>query len=388
VLVTSEGRVRVSAPSRRPPALAVYRGAGPRDRGGRVGHGLDAFLLDLVRQLGANVVPRRVTAVTWRDGRPEISVDGTPSRYDLIAAAIGVNLAPGALLEGLGLGSSVPKTVRVYATELRRGGADLRADAGSTMEIVLPDVAGVDAVGLVPKDGFSTMCVLGEDVDRRAIDATFQHPLMQDYGPIGTQLTEGVCHCAPRLNVREAPRPFRDRVVLVGDCGVTRLYKDGLGSAFRTARAAASTAVRRGVSADDFRRGYWPLYREIARDNRYGAVAFALLGRLRSSRPLLRASLRVFDDERRSLRGRRPINGILWDLFTGGASYRSILMRSCDPRLAVRVGARFLRPSAHRATDRTLASTDDAPRGLEAGAPGTTRGSPGAEHDEAELLHL
>ena len=47
------------------------------------------------------------------------------------------------------------------------------------------------------------------------------------------------CHCFPRINVRAAVRPFADRIVWIGDSGVNRLFKDGIGSAYRTAKAAA-----------------------------------------------------------------------------------------------------------------------------------------------------
>jgi flavin-dependent dehydrogenase len=342
-LVTSAGSVRVVAPGRRPPALAVYRGAGPRDTEHPGACGLDGFLLELVQRIGANVVRSRVTTVAWAGGRPEISTGGTPIRYDLLAVATGVNLAGGRLLDDLGMSSTRPETSQVYVTELR---SEVARQPDTTMEIVVPDVAGVDAVGVIPKGEFSTLCVLGKGVDRPAVEAVFGSPLMQQYAETVVVPTGGICHCAPRLNVREAPQPFANRVVLVGDCGVARLYKDGLGSAFRTARAAARTAVCSGVGEGDFRRGYWPVYHGIARDNRYGMVVFALLRKLRRTPRLLRASLSVAESEQDSGRSSRPMNGILWDLFTGGHSYRSILRRVCDPRLALRVGARLVRSTA------------------------------------------
>jgi flavin-dependent dehydrogenase len=368
-LVTSAGNVRVVAPDRRPSALAVYRGAGPRDTEHPGARGLDGFLLELVQRLGANVVRSRVTTVAWEGGRPEISTGDSPIRYDLVVVAAGVNLAGGRLLEDLGMGSTRPETSQVYVTELR---SQVARQPDTTMEIVVPDVAGVDAVGVIPKGEFSTLCVLGRGVDRPAVEAVFGSPLMQQYAARVVVPTGGICHCAPRINVREASLPFADRVVLVGDCGVARLYKDGLGSAFRTARAAARTAVCSGVGQGDFRRGYWPTYYGIARDNRYGMVVFALLRKLRRSPRLLRASLSVAEAEQDPGRRTRPMNGILWDLFTGGHPYRSILRRMCDPRLALRVGARLMRPRA---------GSGPPPGHLletPASAPEETGGSPGA----------
>ena len=43
--------------------------------------------------------------------------------------------------------------------------------------------------------------------------------------------------------------------MLLGDCGMARLNKDGLGSAYRVGKVAAATALFSGVSADDFGQG-------------------------------------------------------------------------------------------------------------------------------------
>ena len=55
---------------------------------------------------------------------------------------------------------------------------------------------------------------------------------------------------------------------------MTRLYKDGIGAAYRTAKAAARTAVFQGVSAATFHRHYGPVCRAIAADNVMGQMAF------------------------------------------------------------------------------------------------------------------
>jgi flavin-dependent dehydrogenase len=378
-LLTQAGRFRVAAPSRRTSALAVFRGGGPRDDG-RMPRGLDAFLLSLATGVGAEVVPQRITSVDWHDGHPEITLGGVTTRYDLVVVAIGVNLAPGHLLDDLGLPTAQPRTARAYVTELRDRTTPARAAQPSTMGVVLLDIPGIDAVGVIPKGGFSTLCVLGPSVDRPTVTTALADPMMCPYRQGDALLAEGACHCSPNLNVREAPRAFADRVVLVGDCGVTRLYKDGLGSALRTARAAAATAIRRGVSERDFRGGYGPVYRGIARDNRYGAIVFGRLARLQSSPRLLRASVDVMAAEQRSSRTRRPANAIIWDVFTGGAPYRDILLRACNPLLALRVGLRLVR---------VFAAGPEQPDHEEGASPSAgpdevgpdTRGSPGAELD-------
>lgn len=109
------------------------------------------------------------------------------------------------------------------------------------------------------------------------------------------------------------------------------MYKDGIGAAYRTAKAAATTAVFQGVAAADFERHFWPVCRALVRDNRVGHVIFALYRKLRNLRWVRRALLRLAVVEQRTLGKRRRLSTILWDLFTGSAPYREILMRGIHP---------------------------------------------------------
>jgi hypothetical protein len=150
--------------------------------------------------------------------------------------------------------------------------------------------------------------------------------------PDSWDVAEGTCHCSPKINIREATAPFIDRVVLVGDCGVTRLYKDGIGAAYRTARAAAKTAVFSGVSAGDFRKHYRPVYRDIADDNHFGRLIFAVVHWIKAFGPLLRGVMEMSAKEQTSEGSRRRMSIVLWDMFTGSAPYREIFRRTLDPR--------------------------------------------------------
>jgi CRP-like cAMP-binding protein len=121
-------------------------------------------------------------------------------------------------------------------------------------------------------------------------------------------------------------------VVLVGDCGATRLYKDGIGAAYRTAKAAARTAIFRGVSAGDFRAHFLPAYREIAHDNRIGWLIFAVVDAIKAFGPLLRGVMAMTAKEQLDVGPTRRMSIVLWDMFTGSASYREIFARTLDPR--------------------------------------------------------
>jgi len=68
------------------------------------------------------------------------------------------------------------------------------------------------------------------------------------------------CLCLPKMNIRAPDVPFTDRVVICGDAGSTRLFKDGMGAAYIMGKAAAKTAVFCGASKEHFRRDYYPVY--------------------------------------------------------------------------------------------------------------------------------
>jgi hypothetical protein len=111
-------------------------------------------------------------------------------------------------------------------------------------------------------------------------------------------------------------RPYADRLVLIGDSGVTRLYKDGIGAAFRTAKAAATTAG--------------PACRAIATDNRIGKVIFGFTSLFKISRVSRRAMFRMASREQKR-DGGRHMSSVLWNMFTGSAPYREIFFRTFHP---------------------------------------------------------
>ncbi|UCC51508.1 MAG: hypothetical protein JSV68_20740, partial [Anaerolineaceae bacterium] len=140
-----------------------------------------------------------------------------------------------------------------------------------------------------------------------------------------------VCRCSPRMQIDGAIQPFAERMVFIGDSGVSRLYKDGLGAAYRTAKAASRTAIFHGIGRDDFRDHFWPVCRTIAQDNRIGKLIFAASRQLQKRRFARRALLQMLVGEQRKPAGRRSTSAVLWDTFTGSASYRDVLQRTLQP---------------------------------------------------------
>jgi hypothetical protein len=198
------------------------------------------------------------------------------------------------------------------------------------MHVFLLDLPRLEFAALIPKGDFVTACLLGDEVDDELVRSFLATDEVRACFPEG-KVPEHVCHCFPYINVGAADPPFAERIVFVGDSGVARLYKDGIGSAYRTAKAAARTAVYHGVSAADFRAHFLPACRAIDFDNTLGRIVFAssaLVQRWRFSR---RAMLRMTAREQQTTAGPRRMSGVLWDVFTGSAPYRDVFMRSMHP---------------------------------------------------------
>jgi flavin-dependent dehydrogenase len=342
VLHTQDGHLRNDTPLQEKRIAALHRGGGPRDITERRWGGLDGYLLTLAQDLGARVIPARVAEVGWDAGRPQVRLPNRVATYDLMVGATGVNSTGWQLFEQLGLPSKRCDTTKAYVTEIHLGHEATDRHFGSSMHMFLLDVPRLDCAAIIPKGDYLTVCLLGRDIDKDLIETFFGNPAVQECFPDGWAAAEGACHCAPKINIREANRPFMDRLVLLGDCGATRLYKDGIGAAYRMAKSAATTAVFSGIRAEDFERHHRPLYRAIARDNRFGLFIFAVVHRIKAWTPLLRGVMRMAEREQVGSGEAKRMSTVRWDMFTGSAPYREIFLRTLDPRFL----GRFLWESA------------------------------------------
>lgn len=324
------GSVRIESSRQEQRIAALHRGNGPRGAVDMPWRSFDGYVLRMAQGKGARLVPELVTGLEWSEGRPVVvQATGERQSYDLVALASGVNSNLVSILDQRGATSGVPQTTRTYICELQSDQDSIRRVLGNSMHVFLLDIPRLEFAALIPKGDFVTLVMLGDEIDDALIDEFLMAPEVRRCFP--TDTTPRVCHCSPLINMDPAERPFGDRVVFVGDCGVTRLYKDGIGAAYRTAKAAAETAVLFGVGADDFEKHYAPICRSIDTDNRIGKLIFGMTTLFKTFRFARRAVLRMAAREQRRRRRRRPMSGVLWNLFTGSAPYREILRDSVHP---------------------------------------------------------
>jgi len=351
------GSVDIRAASGEQRIATLYRGNGPREGGDAPRESFDGFLQGMAVGRGARVVRKLITGIDWRDGYPWLECPGENAvRYDLVTVASGVNSNFIGMLQGLPEPFMPPTTTRAFVCEFRATEEEITRILGNGVHVFLLTIPRLEFAALIPKGQFVTVVMVGEDLDQELVQSFLEDPVVRSCFP--TDTTPCVCTCSPLINLGANSRPYADRVVLIGDSGVTRLYKDGIGAALRTGKAAASTAIFHGVSKKAFARHFWPACRRIANDNAIGKVMFGTTGIFKRFR-FLRSIMYRMAQREQALPTRRPhMSSLLWNMFTGSAPYTEIWCDALHPGFAgnmiLNAAAGLLPASARRKMGSTI----------------------------------
>jgi flavin-dependent dehydrogenase len=325
------GDVSIATPRREKRIASVHRGGGPRGTKEMKCGGLDGYLLKLATSQGAKWIPKRVDTIAFRDGYPRVRAGHNEAEYDLLVAAVGVNSSALKLFEDSGINYRPPEVSKTYICEFCFGRDLIRREMGYSMHVFLLNIPRLEFAALIPKGDYVTLCMLGTDIDKELVAQFVNSREVRQCLPPNWEPPSEFCHCSPKIAVSSAAQFFADRLVFIGDCGVTRLYKDGIGAAYRTAKAAARTVAFHGISKDSFQKHYAPVCRKIARDNAIGLFVFAVTRQIQKWRSARRGLWRMVSKEQR-VSGLPPrMSTVLWDTFTGSAPYGSVLRRTLSP---------------------------------------------------------
>lgn len=327
------GSVNIRSSSGEQRIAALYRGNGPREGGDTPWESFDGYLQGMAVEQGARVLRKLITGIDWREGYPWLKcADGEETRYDLVTVASGVNSNFIRMLQGLPQPLVPPKTTRAYVCEYRSTENEITRILGNGVHVFLLTIPRLEFAALIPKGQFVTVVMVGEDLDQELVHAFLGDPVVKACFP--TDATPCVCACSPLINLGARSRPYADRIVLIGDSGVTRLYKDGIGAALRTGKAAATTAIFHGVSKKDFADHFWPACRRIANDNAIGRVMFGMTGIFKRFRFLRNIMYRMAQREQDRPSRRPHMSSLLWNMFTGSAPYTEICRDALRPGFA------------------------------------------------------
>jgi len=332
VLHMDVGSVKIMTPLEEKRIGAVYRGAGPKGITSSDWESFDGYLLSMAVEKGARLINQKVEGVAFQDGRPRLEIrTGSSESYDLLVVATGVNTAAFKLFQDLSPDYTPPRTTRTFICEYLLGREKVGEHLGSSMHTYLLTLPRLEFAAIIPKGDYATVCMLGDRIDQDLVDTFMNTPVVKSTMPPDWESAHKDCRCSPKINVRDARRPFADRILFIGDCGVSRLYKDGIGAAYRTSKAAAKTVLFQGVKKEDLKKHFWPACRALKNDNTIGKLIFLVVGMMQKIKPVRKGILRMVIKEQAKKGGRKRMSTVLWDMFTGSAPYREVLFRTFHP---------------------------------------------------------
>jgi flavin-dependent dehydrogenase len=327
-----KGSVAIETPLQEKRIGAVHRGCGPRDAKETKWGSFDGYLQILAIEKGANVIQSKVDDILFENGRPQvICKESEPKSYDLITVAVGINAPLLKIFPKLDFGYQPPAKTKTFIREFYLGEEMISEYLGSSMHIFLLDIPGLEFAAFIPKGDYVTFCMLGQKMDNNLLDKFLHAPEVKAKMPptVYNQLIS--CHCNPYINIKGVTKPFADRIVFIGDAGVTRLYKDGIGAAYRTAKSAATTVIFEGVSKNDFKKFFWPACKHINFDNLIGKFVFSFNTFNQKFAFARLAILEMVREEQKNKQKQQYMSTILWDMFTGSATYREIFLLTLHP---------------------------------------------------------
>lgn len=332
-LYTAHGKVLIETPTFEKTIATIYRGVGPKGTIGKDKESFDNYLLNAAVREGALHVPLKIDRIEYKNGRPVLfSKDDKMPEPELVVGAIGVKSNASGIFEGMGFGYKRPETVTAAIAEIDMEGHSVSEIFGNSVHLFLLPVKGIKFAAMIPKGSYVTVCILGQNMNINSVNEFLDHTEVKSILPKGV-IFKIKCRCLPKMNVQAPISPFNDRVVICGDAGSTRLFKDGIGAAYIMGKAAAMTAVFQGVGKEHFLNGYYPVYKSIINDNLFGKGLFSVTDIVKRYKALTTGMLAAVQKEQEDTDNKKVLSSILWDMFTGNERYKNIFIRSMNVRM-------------------------------------------------------
>nr|NQU93227.1 hypothetical protein [Bacteroidota bacterium] len=330
-----QGTTVIKTPLKEQRIASVFRGFGPRGSVSEIYDSFDNFLLNLCIEKGANKISDRVNEVSRQpDGILVKTKSSFEKKYDLVVSAVGLNKQTYDLFRNVCSSFVPPRTTKTFIGEIYLDGARIDKYFGNSMHVFLLNLPHIKFGALIPKGQYVTLVLLGSDINKKVVSGFLASRQVRDCFPQGTDIeNQMACQCYPSINVQGAKSTFDDRVIIIGDTSSSKLYKNGIGAAYITAKAAAKTAIFNGISGREFKKYYQPVCNKLDMDNGVGKFIFLATGIIQKSVALKRGMLSMVISEQKKAAHQRRMSSVLWDTFTGSASYKDIFARFIHPKL-------------------------------------------------------
>lgn len=333
VMHTENDNVKIETPLQEKRIGAVFRGSGPLKSEKSEWESFDKYLLDQCGKKGANLIVDKVTEILFENGLPLVKTKNNFKKsYDLIVAAVGLDDKSLRLIKGANIKFEAPSTTKTYISEFYLGQEIVSQYFGDSMHVFLMDIPNLQFGALIPKGHHVTLVLLGTEINKELVKTFLDSQQVKNCFPKEWDLnTAAICQCYPKINTRTAKFMYGDRFVTIGDSATSKLYKNGIGAAYITAKAAATSALFNGVSSEDFEKFYLPTCRSINIDNLIGKIVFLVTKIIKKSTLLKRAVIKTVIKEQSKSGMKRHMSTVLWDTFTGSATYKEIFFRTLKP---------------------------------------------------------
>lgn len=328
-------------PGHKPKIITVFRGNGPRFSELATNISFDDFLLKHVASQGAKVR----SAIVEEIDLPKNSEDLVNIVYkeagvrkkmstDLAVGAFGLNTSLIKRIVGKEFGYREPESVRTCNAELHLGRSYIQERFHRTIYVFALGIKPIKFAAFIPKGDYVTVSLVGkEDITKANLVEFMNHKKVRELLPKAWSLPKDLCICFPKIPISHAAHPYTNRFVIIGDASISRTYKNGIESAFDTARLAAQTVFERNISEKAFKRGYFkPALKLLAQDNFFGTLMFGIHDYTTSRKELVNAQIDHLTKKPNAWESVQ-INSVLWNMVTGNATYKEIFFKAINPRL-------------------------------------------------------
>jgi len=330
-----QGNTIIKTPKEEQRIASVYRGAGPKGCMNNSQESFDNHLLELCKKNGATIIQDKIIeGQRVEDGIILRSKKIGEKKYDLVVGAAGLNNKTLEIFKSICPKFVPPKVTRTYISEFLLERDEIDSHFGNSMHVFLLNLPNITFGALIPKGQYVTLVLLGDEIDKHIVANFIEAEQVKGCFPKDLHLKDAApCKCYPYINVKAARNPFADNVVLIGDTASSKLYKNGIGAAYTTGRAAARTAIFEGISRKSFKKYYYPVCRNLDLDNNVGKFIFFVTKIIQKSKVLKKGLFKMVVNEQKKQADKRLMSSVLWDTFTGSAGYQNIFIRFLNPLL-------------------------------------------------------
>lgn len=332
---TEQGSTVIETPLQEQRIASVFRGFGPKGSVSEEFDSFDNFLLNLCVSKGANKILDKVKHVErTQNGILLKTKNQLEKEYDLVVSAVGLNRQTYSLFKNVCPSFIPPKTTRTYIGEIYLDTKQIDEYFGYSMQVFLLNLPNIKFGALIPKGHYVTLVLLGSEINKEVVADFLQTKSVRACFPPDVDIQSLMpCQCYPLINVMGAKSEYADRVIIIGDTSSSKLYKNGIGAAHITAKAAAKTVIFEGISESAFQTHFKKVCKELDEDNRMGKFIFLATSIIQRSAILKRGILSLVVSEQGKEGHKRKMSGVLWDTFTGSAPYQDIFRRFLHPGL-------------------------------------------------------